>query len=419
MIPTSELRVTEHSTLELFPLEVKQDANEFVVGRPATGSYVVLSDGALAAARLLSSGRTIAEAKAALERDRAVQAPRLRPLLETLLAAGMVRSVEGVALAEPLPRRRYHLTFLQRRHVAWLFSWPAVAVYAALVGMGVSIACSQPRYLPRPADALVVTSPAGNLALLWGVSLLAMAAHEFAHLAAATFLGVQASFALSHRLFFAVAQTDLTDLWLVDRNKRYLAYAAGMANDVLLACAAVTVLWLHDRHVLAFSASLYGTLRLAILVWGFGVLWQFNFYLRTDVYYVIANATGCRNLSYDATAYLKSMLTRLFTGAAPEPLAGLSRRERRIVRGYAVLMALGTAGVVAVGAAYAGGLLVLLLGRHGPGAARHLSPQVAPAGLAPVLASLGVTCCWVAYAIASKRRKRPRVCYTLVAPEDL
>jgi hypothetical protein len=419
MTRSIEVEVTGTSRLEVLPVQVREDADQFIVGRPATGSYLALSAGALAATELLSDGRTIAETKAALAREDAGREVRLRPLLETLLAAGMVRAVDGAPLPEALPPRRYHLTFLRRRHVAWAFSRPAAAVYLTLVGLGVGIVLTDPGYFPRAAHALVASDPVLNLTLLWGVSLVAMAMHELAHLMAAAFLGVQASFALSHRLFFAVAQTDLTDLWLVARRKRYLAYAAGMVNDLVMACAAVSALWLHDQQLLPLPDLAYSMLRLAVLVLLLGVVWQFNFYLRTDVYYLVANFTGCRNLSEDAKAYLKSLLPRLFTGAQPKPLAALPARERRIVRGFAALMVIGTALVVAVGAVYLGALLWLVLGGLASLPGGGQAPNTAPAGLFPALASLGLTCCWLAYAIVRKRRRRPRVRYHLIGPEDL
>jgi hypothetical protein len=412
--------VTDRSRVDLFPVRVRQDADQFIVGRPATGAYVALSGGALAATELLRGGRTIAEAKASLAREHAGQEIRLRPLLETLLAAGLVKAVDNAPLPEPLAPRRYHWASLRRRHVAWAFSGPAAAIYASLVGVGVAIVLAEPRYLPRPADAIVVPGPLLNLVLVWGVSMIAMAAHELAHLVAATFLGVRASFALSNRLFFAVAQTDLTDLWLVDRRSRYLAYAAGMMNDVLVACSAVTALWLHDQHLLPLSGLLYRTLRLAVLVLTCGVLWQFNFYMRTDVYYVIANLTGCRNLSGDAASFLKAGMRRLLTGVGPDPLAGVPDRERPMVCAFAALMVLGTAGVAALGAAYLGDLLLLLLRGDGAlGAAGRQTRQMSPQGLLPVLVSLGITCCWLAWAMLARRRGRPRVRYQLVSPEDL
>ncbi len=411
---TVDVAVTGQSRLELFPLQVKEDAGGFVVGRPTIGSYVTLSSGALAATGLLRDGRTIEETKAVLARDHADRGTRLRPLVEVLLAAGLVKAVDHAALPEPLPARRYHLASLRRQHVAWVFSRPAAAAYLALLGAALAILLVHPGYLPRPGDALAAASPVLSLVLLWGVSTLILAAHELAHLIAAAFLGVRAGFALGHRLLFPVLQTDLTDLWLVDRKRRYLAYAAGMANDVLLACVAVIGLWLSDRQLLPLPAPAYRTLRLALLVLAAGVLWQFNFYLRTDVYYLVANFTGCHNLSGDAAAYLKAKLKRLLAREAPEPLRGVPQRERRTVRAFAALMVVGTAGVAVLGAACLGGLLLLVTGRAG-----HPGHTAAPQNPWPLLLSLGITGCWLAAAVLATRRRRPRVRYRLLSPEDL
>jgi hypothetical protein len=420
MTRSMDVAVTGGSRLELFPARVKQEAHEFILGRPATGSYVALSGGALAATELLRDGRSIAEAKAVLARKHEGQEIRLRPLLETLLAAGLVKTVDNTPLPEPQGLRSYHLTWLRRRHVAWAFSWPAAAGYASLVGVGLAVALAEPRYLPHPAHAIVLSSPVLNLLLVWGVSMIALTAHELAHLGAAAFLGVRASFAISNRLVFPVAQTDLTDLWLVDRRRRYLAYVAGMMNDVLLACAAVTALWLHDQHLLPLSGLLYRTLRMAVLVLACGVVWQFNVYLRTDVYYCIANFTGCRNLSRDAAAYLKATLKGLLTGPGADPLAGIPERERPIIRAFAVLMVLGTAAVAALGAAYLGGLLILLFGTGGAlGPAAHQTGLGSRPSPLPALASLGLTCSWLAYAALARRRGHPRVRFRLLSPDDL
>lgn len=413
MTRSTEVEVTSGSRLAFHPLRVKPDGGQHIVGWPAAGSYVALSDGALAALRLLQDGQTIAAVKTRLAGDHGMPVVRLRPLVETLLAAGLVRAVDGAPLPETLEPRRYHLTALRRRHVAWLFSRPAVAVYATLLGAGAAILLAHPRYLPRPADAAVVPSPWVSLVLLWMVSLMALAAHELAHLLAAVFLGIQGSFAPGNRLWLPVAQTDLTDLWLVDRNQRYLAYAAGMANDVLLASLAVIGLWLHDRQLLPLPHIGYGILRLALLVLAFGLAWQLNVYLRTDLYYLIANFTGCRNLAGDAVAYLKAKCAWPLTGAITQPLSGVPHRERWMVRGFAAIMVTGALGVAALGAACLGGLALALLGKTG-------GPDAPPPqSLWPLLATAGITGCWLAWAALVRRRTRPHLRHRLLAPEDL
>ena len=90
-----DVALSGDSRLELFPMQVKQDADEFIVGQPATGAYLALSGGALAATRLLAAGRTIAMAKASLTPQHPGGKIRFRSLIETLLAAGLVKAVDG------------------------------------------------------------------------------------------------------------------------------------------------------------------------------------------------------------------------------------------------------------------------------------------------------------------------------------
>ena len=62
MTRSMDLEVTGRSRLELFPLRVTRDADQFIVGRPATGAYVALSGGALVAAELLRGDIVVVEA---------------------------------------------------------------------------------------------------------------------------------------------------------------------------------------------------------------------------------------------------------------------------------------------------------------------------------------------------------------------
>ena len=87
-----------------------------------------------------------------------------------------------------------------------------------------------------------------------------------------------------------------------------------------------------------------------------------------------------------------------------------------MVRAFAVLMVAGTTGVVAVGLLYAATILRVLLSHP---SARGAPTGVTPASPIPLLASLGLTACWLAGAAAVRRRRRARVQFRLVGPEDL
>lgn len=84
------------------------------------------------------------------------------------------------------------------------------------------------------------------------------AKHEFAHVAAGAFLGVHARWRFGHRLFFPAVETDLSDLWMVERRKRYVAYGAGVFSDVLTASLALMGLWAHAHGWITLTAGVRG-----------------------------------------------------------------------------------------------------------------------------------------------------------------
>jgi hypothetical protein len=96
----------------------------------------------------------------------------------------------------------------------------------------------------------------------------------------------------------------------VARRKRYLPFLSGMLCDVvllsllgLLADAtrqADGAYSLTGRTALAFSFTIF--MRIA---------WQFQFYLRTDIYYVFANALNCHDLHDASIALLRNRIWRL------------------------------------------------------------------------------------------------------------
>jgi hypothetical protein len=109
--------------------------------------------------------------------------------------------------------------------------------------------------------------------------------HESAHVLAAAFLGVRADLSIGHRMFFPVIQTDLTSLWAVDRNDRYIAYSAGIVSDLATIALIVISFWLNAHGIVAVGEPFQLLLTIALLVVTTTVVWQFNFFMKTDVYY--------------------------------------------------------------------------------------------------------------------------------------
>jgi hypothetical protein len=85
-----------------------------------------------------------------------------------------------------------------------------------------------------------------------------------------------------------------------------------------------------------------------------GILWQFNFFLRTDIYYILTTALGCRNLAADARASMIAGIRRALK-------IGPRHAEVREVPRQAWLLHLYTAvSLLGVGVLMLGGALYLV-----------------------------------------------------------
>jgi hypothetical protein len=178
-----------------------------------------------------------------------------------------------------------------------------------------------------------------------GLDYATMAVHELAHLAAARSVGVPARFGLGVRLLGIVVHTDLRGIWAVAPRQRRRVYLAGLAADAVVVSTAVLV-------AAAVGPPVRGALVALVLVRIIGMLWQCQIYTRTDMYCVMTDLVGARNLHEDASVYAIAQLRRVAdrvsdrVGRQPstrvDPLVGVGDREQVVIRRYALWMLAGS-----------------------------------------------------------------------------
>ena len=135
--------------------------------------------------------------------------------------------------------------------------------------------------------------------------------------------------------------SEFTQLWSVPRSKRYIPFLAGMLNDGLLIAMAIILLWLSDLGLTARIEPIYTFAKFLVLVLSLGIMWQFLFFVRTDIYYVVSNMLSCRNLYDDSwNLILNTVLSPLGLEAKS---TDISSRELRIIKLYAPFMLTATA----------------------------------------------------------------------------
>jgi hypothetical protein len=337
--------LTGSSTVRLHALRLRRDGDDWYVGRPETGDFIVLPDIGVRVIGHVGNGLSIGQARDRLRAETGRDVDVL-DFVAGLRELGMVAAVDGHPIpgAEPI---RPTLAWLRPEHVRWALH-PALslavlgALLSTLVGMLATGQLPSGRDLVWSDRASFVL--AGNAGLAWMIIFL----HELGHLVTARAAGVPGRMSLGTRLQFLVAQTDVSGIWVEPRRTRIIVYLAGITVNLVIAAIGV---WL---KLVIPPGTIHTGLAAMVVVALVLIPPQLLVFMRTDLYFLIQDLARCRNLYADGSAYARYQLHlvwRWITRSGrviPDPSAGLRGAERRAVRRYAALLVLGTAACLAV-----------------------------------------------------------------------
>ncbi len=224
-----------------------------------------------------------------------------------------------------------------------LFSPVALIGYALLLVAGIVTAVAQPDLRPHYGhifftDYLTIVTivlAAGQ----WPFIFL----HEAAHALAGRRLGLRSRLTIGHRMHYLVFETAMDGLVMVPRRSRWVPMLAGMGMDLL----AMALLILAAAALRNEDGTLPLVARICLAV-SFGTMlriaWQFFFYLRTDLYYLLSMLLGTIDLHGAAILLLRQRVRRLLGRTGPtadDP--DVHPTDRRVARWYVWLMVLGYA----------------------------------------------------------------------------
>ncbi|MFJ9349082.1 hypothetical protein [Streptomyces sp. NPDC101237] len=388
----------------LHDLGIRRDRDEWIVGRMATRTFVALPAAGARAVELLGRGLSVART-ADLLRAETGEELDVGDFVRDLAALGFVARIGDHPVPDAVPERA-SLPWLRPETVRFALH-PALAVLAVLLPLAAAgILLRRPDLVPCYRDLL--WSPHGSLVLVTGAAVgwALLFAHELAHLVTARAAGVPGRMRLGTRLQFLVMQTDISGIELAPRRHRLTAYLAGIALNLSVASALVPVLALTDP-----GTTLHRVLAAVLLLALLPLPFQCMVFTRTDLYFVLQDVTGCRDLYGDGLAYARHRLRRLprvrhAAGAAADPSAGLPAHERRAVRLYSVVLVAGTAACLAFMAAVTlpADLTLLIRAARGLGPDRGLARNADSAAVLIVLG--GVNVLWLVTRWRNRRTRR-------------
>lgn len=338
---------TENSAFSLADLVKRREGRGWVVGNVDTEIYVLISQQGYEILNLFESGKTVSEIRK-ISKDHFGNV-NVDSFIRNLIKHDFVIAIDGVPLKPYFKRIRPMFSWVRPEKASLFFTEWAYALYAAVLFSALSILIFFPKYFPQQRDYFFVEQISVVTIIAFLVGWILVFVHELAHHLACRSLGVPATFGITNRLYYVVAVTDVTNIYSRDRKDRYRVYLAGITADLLITALCVIALFLSDMHAFAISQFTYSFIKFIALTEFFGIAWQFYFFLRTDIYYVVENFFRINNLHKKTQLFLRSILRRFERKKLQQfsPVHA-SSREKKVVIAYSVFFVAGVAVSIAV-----------------------------------------------------------------------
>ena len=333
-----EQRFTADARVTVYPFTRVADEDEVVIGRPEVQSYVAVPPIGVQVLDRLAEGATVGATQAWLE-DEYGEAPDLGDFLASLEKGGFVSLDDGAAPTPAIqtgarPRARYHFEGISGAWARRVFGAPALWVYLATIGGALLATATRPEIMPGRSSLVFRSDMTLSGLALVALLLLTVFVHEMAHLVAARSLDVPSRMGVSHRLWFLVVETDMTGLWTVPRERRYLPILAGPLADATMASGMLLILFARQWGGWKWSGEVQQLIRALVFLLILRLVWQLFFFMRTDFYYVVSNFFGCKNLLKDTRTYARHLWARLLGRETADEWSSIPDGERRVVKRY-------------------------------------------------------------------------------------
>lgn len=330
----------DKSKITLYKLVNRKEDNYYIIGRKQTAFYIQTTAVGSLIVSLLGKGKKVQEVKKEISRK--YKSINVDSFINRLIENGFVEKIDSKKIEQKIKKIRPILKFIHPKQISWLFSKPMYIIYFLIIFLGILVFLQNPlRYFPVNEDYFFSQSYIILIPLSFLIAWIFVFIHEFFHFLAARSRNLPATFGLGSRLVYLVATTDVTNVYSIERKKRYRVYLSGILIDFFTMALSLIFIYLADAAVISMSVFLYKILKFLVLIQFLGILWQFLFFIKTDIYLVFENLTRIEMLYEKTEAFLKNEYYRL-TKKHHFSSYFDTKREKNLVHMYAVFFVIGT-----------------------------------------------------------------------------
>lgn len=328
----------DNSKIQFFRLVNREEDNFYIIGRKETEIYITTDNVGFLIISLLEKKYSIKDVKKEIKKKQGNF--DVDKFINYLLLQGFIERINGKKLIERIKKVKTILNFIDSKSIQWVFSKPMYLLYGLIFLISLIILITNPNYFPIKQDYFVSDKFFILLPIIVAISWILLFLHEFMHFLAAKSYKLPAQLGLSNRLLFLVATTDITNIYSLKREKRYRIIFAGIFTDVILFSLSILLIYLNGIGLLTFNDFVDKIIKFIAFSEFLGILWQFLFFMKTDIYYAFETFVKVYNLNDKAENLIRNEFYRLFI--KNHHLAYFdTKKEKKIINFYAILFLLG------------------------------------------------------------------------------
>lgn len=318
------MEITLQTKLTLYPLNIQLDQKNYIVEDVASGEFYEMPQICIDAIQLMEKGLSLGEIEEKLKTTYQEEEVDILDFANQLIELDLVKEIDGEIIHKNRHiEKKERFLWISPKVGQFFFNRFMLNGYGVLLILNVFLFIFQPHLFPSYKDFFVFDVMNLNILVWLMITFCTVIIHEFGHVLAARAYDLPTKMGIGHRLFFVVFETDLSKAWSLRKNQRYVLYLAGMCFDqVILFCVLIAQLFFPNEKILAVIV-------LDIFI---RTLFQFCFYMKTDLYYVVENWSGCYNLMENGKQWLSKWLPIMKQVEKTE----IFKEEEKMVKLYAL-----------------------------------------------------------------------------------
>jgi putative peptide zinc metalloprotease protein len=329
------MNISLNSTLFLVSIDIRRDKINYIVEDIVSGEFYEMPEICINAITLIKNGESLGNIEQQLKEKYPNEEVDLIDFAEQLLQLQLIAEIDGVKVILPEKKKeQFDFQWISPKLGKFFFNKTAMIFYVGLFILNVFLLITHLSLFPHYKDIFVFDYMVLNILMWLVVTFCTVLIHEFGHILAMRANDLSTRLEVGHRLIFVVLETDMSSVWKLPSKGRNVLYLAGLCFDMLILSIALI-----SQLVFTNGSGIFQSIMAVVVLDTFiRLIYQCCIYMKTDLYYVFENVTGCYNLMENAQQMIIKWFPFIKSKTTEEVVFA---EEKRVIFTYSIFYFIG------------------------------------------------------------------------------